>query len=213
MEQIEHIVIVGAGGFGREVASYIEQLPASAGVRIAGFLDDTRARGPALSEGFPYPLLGGIDGYVPQPGHALIVAIGDPKAKLRIARNLEERGARFYTLVHPTAVVARTAQLGKGVIVCPFAFVSADTKLADFVTVNVYTSIGHDASVGEGSTLSGHVDITGFAKLGECVFVGSNAAVLPRVEVGAQSTIGAGAIVVRRVQPGTTIYATPSRKL
>ncbi|GGC83765.1 acetyltransferase [Undibacterium terreum] len=209
---MKNIVIAGAGGFGREIASHLESI-VSDKIRIAGFIDDTLAIAPALNQSYPYPVLGKISDYLPRIDDVFIVAIGDPKEKLRIAHELELRGAEFFSFIHPTAVIARTAKLGRGIILCPFSMASADSSISDFVTINFCSSIGHDVFVGEGSTISSHVDITGYVKIGAGVFIGSNASVLPKVEVGAFSKIGAGAIVVRRVKEGATVYSSPAKTL
>ncbi|CDG82577.1 acetyltransferase [Janthinobacterium agaricidamnosum] len=214
---MKNIIIVGAGRFARELICWLEHLidqdRNGAPLRIKGLLDDTLAAAPALDADYPYPLLGSIADYRPGPDEQLLLAIGAPQHKLRIARELQARGAHFYTLVHPSAIVARTARIGQGAVICPFALLSANITLADFVTINSYSSIGHDAVVGAGSTLSSHVDITGAARIGEQVFIGSGASVLPRVAVGDGATVGAGAVVMRRVAPGTTVYALPAKKL
>ena len=210
---MKNIIIAGAGGFGREIASLLESVVVSENIRIGGFLDDTMDAAPALNDRYPYPILGTITAYMPAPGDVFVIAIGDPKTKLAVAKKLEQRGAEFFNFIHPTAFVARTAQLGKGIILCPFSVASADSCISDFVTINNYSGAGHDAFIGEGSTISSHVDITGYVKIGAGVFIGSNASVLPGVEVGASARIGAGSIVVRRVKEGATVYASPARTL
>lgn len=210
---MKNVVIVGGGGFGRELACWLEQTLDRDTRRIAGFIDDGMAPGTRVHPAYPYPVLGPIADYAIGPDDLFVLAIGRPALKLRIARELETRGAQFLSLLHPSALRASTARLGKGVVMCPFSLVSADAVINDFVTINAYTSIGHDAVIGAGSTLSAHADITGNAQLGECVFVGSNASVLPKVKVGDGATIGAGAIVARSVAPGTTVYAMPAKKL
>ena len=213
MTKIRKIIIVGAGGFGREIACWLEHSAPTTGVRIAGFLDDTMAPAAALRADYPYPLLGAITDYAPDPQHELIVAIGDPRAKLRIGGALAARGARFYNMIHPTALVARTARLGKGLIMFPYTIVSSNAVVGDFVTINAFGGVGHDAVVGDGTTLCAQVDVTGHVTLGEGVFVGSNASILPRVQVGDYAVIGAGTVVLRRVDAGNTIYAPLSKKL
>lgn len=210
---MQNIIIVGAGSFGRELCCWIEDMLDPAHLRIGGFLDDTRERAPALNADYPYPLLGAIDSYRLQAGDVFVIAIAEPAAKLRIAKALQQKGAAFFTVVHPTARLARTARLGIGVVICPFALVSADSMVGDFVTINSYSSIGHDASVGSGSTLSCHVDITGGVVVGEAAFFGSGARVLPQLSVGAHATVGAGAVVMRKVEAATTVYAMPAKKL
>lgn len=210
---MQNIIIVGAGRFGRELCCWLEDMLDPASMRIAGFLDDTRAAAPCLNEKYSYALLGAIDTYHVRAGDVFVIAIGNPAAKLRIATVLQDRGATFFNLIHPTAVVARTASLGTGTIICPFALVSADSVLHDFVTINSYSSIGHDAVIGRGTTLSSHVDITGGVIAGDGVFFGSSACVLPQVSIGAGATVGAGAVVMRKIEPGATVFTMPAKKL
>lgn len=210
---MNNIILVGAGRFARELLCWLEDSLDPATDRIAGLLDDTQAPAAALDADYPYPLLGSIAVYRPAADDRLLLAIGAPAAKLAIAASLAARGAQFYSLIHPSAIVARTARLGRGAVVCPFALVSAGSRVGDFVTINSYASVGHDAVLGDGCTLSSHVDLTGAVQLGEAVMVGSGASVLPRVHVGARATVGAGAVVMRRVAEGATVYAQPAKTL
>ena len=210
---MKNVVIVGGGGFGRELACWLEQTIDGSAMRIAGFLDDGFAVGAAVHPAYPYAVLGSIADYVVGEHDLFVLAIGRPAVKLRIALDLEARGAVFLNLIHPRALLASTAVLGKGVVICPFSMVSADAILGDFVSLNAYTSVGHDVVIGAGCTLSAHVDVTGSVVLGEGVFVGSNSAILPKVRVGDGATIGAGAMVARNVAAGSTVYALPAKKL
>jgi sugar O-acyltransferase (sialic acid O-acetyltransferase NeuD family) len=206
----ERLIIVGAGGFGRELLSWAADccdagdLPA-----VAGFIDDDAA----VLRGYDIPVdfLGSVSDFQPGAGDQVLLAIGNPKAKQRVAAQLADRGARFATMIHPTAVVSRSARLGEGVILCPLSLVSANARVGRLVTVNVMSSIGHDVMVGDYSTLSAHVDLTGFVSLGEGVMVGSSATVVPKVKVGAGATIGAGSTVYRTIPEGATVYAQPSK--
>lgn len=210
---MKNIIIVGAGRFARELLCWLEDSLDPASERIAGLLDDTLAPAPMLEDEYRYPLLGAIAAYSLGPDDVFVLAVGAPAARLAIAEGLAARGARFHTLIHPSAIVARTARLGRGAVVCPFALVSAGSRVGDFVTINSYASVGHDAVLGNGCTLSPHVDLTGAVQLGVAVMVGSGASVLPRVQVGDGATVGAGAVVMRRVAAGATVYAPPAKTL
>jgi sugar O-acyltransferase (sialic acid O-acetyltransferase NeuD family) len=210
---MKNIILVGAGRFARELLCWLEDSLDPTRERIAGLLDDTLAPAAELDADYPYPLLGSISEYQPAADDVLLLAIGAPQAKLRIAEQLAARGASFHTLIHPSAIVARTAHFGQGIVVCPFALISASSQIGDFVTINSYSSVGHDAILGDGCTLSSHVDITGAVRVGSAVMVGSGASILPRVVVGNNATVGAGAVVMRRVTDGATVYAQPAKTL
>ncbi len=208
----KHYIVVGGGGFGREVACWVMDLASrGGGGRVVGFLDDDVKNTAGFPPGVAY--LGGIDSYAPRAEEELLLSIGDPKIKQRIVAKLKGRGAHFASLAHPTVVIALTATLGEGVVLCPYAVVSANAQVGDFVTVNICSSVGHDVRIGAFSTLSAHDDLTGGVLLAERVMVGSGARVLPGVHVGADAVIGAGAVVVRNVAAGTTVYALPAKPL
>lgn len=208
----KQLIVAGCGAFARELINWAQDVAdAGRGEAVSGFLDAN----PAALEGYPYQLdwRGNIDDYQPRDGEAVIVAIGNPTAKRAVVERLRARGARFASLVHPSAVVARSAVLGESVVICPQCVISSDAQVGDFVAVNVLSSVGHDVKLGAFSTLSSHVDLTGFVQTGEEVFFGSGAKVLPKLKIGARAKIGAGATVMRSVAEDAVIYTAPARKL
>jgi sugar O-acyltransferase (sialic acid O-acetyltransferase NeuD family) len=208
----ERIILVGGGGFARELLMWMEHVHAVNGqARATGFLD---ANPQALAEySCDLPWVGDIDSHEPCELDRFVLAIGEPLAKRKVVEKMKARGAAFVQVIHPTAVIARTAEMGEGVVVCPHAMVSADAKVGNFVAINAMSSVGHDARVGDYSTLSAHVDITGWVQVDDAVFFGSGARVLPKVRIGAESRIGAGAAILRSVPAGTVMYAPTARRL
>jgi sugar O-acyltransferase (sialic acid O-acetyltransferase NeuD family) len=207
------VLLVGAGDFARELASWMHfNATGSPGRDFGGFLDDdpnALANYPEYAPG----VIGGIADYQPDKDDDLVMAIANPAAKLRVAGELEARGATFLTFVHPSVLVAKHVKIGRGVVICPNAVVSCHATLGDFVAINLGSTIGHDATIGRGCTLSAHTDVTGFGELGEGVFLGSHAVVLPRAKVGAFSKVGAGSVVLRGVQAGATVMGVPAKQI
>jgi sugar O-acyltransferase (sialic acid O-acetyltransferase NeuD family) len=120
---------------------------------------------------------------------------------------------RFPSIVDPTAVVARSADLGEGTIVNAGVVIAAAAVLGRFVQVNRSASIGHDnriaswCSVGPGATLAGSV------VLEEGAFLGAGAVVAPEVRVGPNTVVGAGAVCVRDVDAHSVVVGNPARAL
>ena len=210
----KRLILVGCGAFARELICWIEDaVDLGVGKKVTGFLDED----PKALEKFAYPYepkwISTIDNYIPEEGDELIMAIGSPAGKLKVATKLKEKGAKFATFIHPTAVVAKSAVLGEGVVICPQSFVSADAQLEDFVAVNGLSSVGHDVVVGKFSTLSAHVDLTGYVQVGDGVFFGTGAKVLPKVKIGSAAKIGAGATIIRSVPENSVMYAPSTKRL
>lgn len=209
---MKRLLIIGAGGFGREVLSWaIDSQLMHQEWRVYGFLDENPL---ALDEyKCAYTIIGSPSTYQHEDEDVFICAIGDPKIKLSVCKKLRKRGAKFINLIHPSAIIGLDNRFGIGCVFSPKATITTNVTLGDFVTLNANSGIGHDAIIGDGVTLSAYCDITGNTYLGEGVFVGSHAVVLPDVKVGANAVVGAGSVVLRKVEPETTVMGNPAQKV
>lgn len=208
---MKKLIIVGAGGFGREVYAWATQHPdCGEAWEIHGFLDDDTT----VLDRFEYPvgIIGTVSGYVPQADELFVCAIGSPAIKQIVCEKLLERSANFHTLIHPSAVVGVNVKLGRGVVICPQAVLTVDIELGDFVAVNCHSSIGHDVVIGDYTTLSGHCDVTGNVRIGASTLLGSGARILPSKKVGSNALVGAGSVVIRSVGDGQKVFGNPARK-
>jgi sugar O-acyltransferase (sialic acid O-acetyltransferase NeuD family) len=207
---MKRCLVIGAGGFGREVVSWALQMH-QCEWEIAGFLDSNPL---ALSgKDFPYAVLGDPDVWVPADDEVFIPGLGDPAVRMRVCGDLSARGARFVTVIHPSVVTGIKADIGAGCVVAPYAVISTNVKVESFVVVNIAASIGHDSHIGEGTTISCHCDIMGYVTIGRCCFVGGHACILPGKKVGDQAIVGAGSAVVRNVSSRTTVMGVPAQLL
>ncbi|MGA3098744.1 MAG: acetyltransferase [Bryobacteraceae bacterium] len=207
---MKRLLIVGAGGFGREVLGWAQDAgPTQSDWIIGGFLDAN----PRALDGYPQEtrVLGDPCTFAASPDDVFICAIGDPTRKLQIARDLRVRGAKFINLSHPTALRGSNCRFGVGCIFGLYSTVTANVEIGDFVTVNAHSSVGHDVVLGDGCTLSAHCDVTGFAVLGEGAFMGSHACVLPGAKVGDYAKVGAGSVVLKRVRAYATVMGVPAK--
>jgi sugar O-acyltransferase (sialic acid O-acetyltransferase NeuD family) len=207
---MDRVFVVGAGGFGRELMLYVQDLQGrGARFEIAGFLDDNPD---ALSGvGAAAPIVGSIDGHSPSSTERFAIGVGDPAVRRRIASTLSQRGAKYLTVVHPQAWVAPDAQLGEGCVLAPFTFVGPGASLGDQVLLNCFASVGHDADVEKFSVLSPYAVINGAAKLGQQVFLGTHATVVAGKKVGAYSKVSAGSVALRDVPAGALVSGNPGK--
>lgn len=210
---MKNIVIVGGGGFGREMVCWSEDVcKHDATMKVRGVIDDDVECFNAYPHYKPF-FLGTIKDFHPQATDVLVMAIGGPHVKMKIAAELEARGAKFLTLVHPSAIIGRNCTLGEGTVVCPGAIITSDVTVGRFVTINVHSTIGHDVVVGDGATLSAHCDLTGFVRVGTCAFFGTHAVVLPSGKIGDNARVGAGSVVLKSAQPDSTVMGVPAKHI
>lgn len=202
-------MIVGAGGFGREVLQWARDAWPEDAARVAGFLsaDSGILEGHAAAP----PIVGNPDDFVPRPGDGFLLAIGIPGVRRRVAERLLARGAEFLSLIHPTAVVAATATIGAGSIICPHAVVSDCARLGNFTLVNYHASVAHDAVTGDFAVLSPYAALGGGATVGDDVFLGLHASVGPGVAVGERSKVAANSCALADVPPDSLVHGVPGR--
>ena len=206
------IIIVGAGGLGRELFVWIGDVIADRpNHRIKGFLDDNLS---AL-DGLDYNpgILGTICDYKPSENERFVLGLGIVGPKERLALLLESKGAEFMTIIHPSVIKGKNTKLGRGCVICPNTILSGDTQLGNFVTVNLACIVSHDVKIGDWSQLSPLCNLTGNVVLGERVFMGASACVIPGIKVGDGAVIGAGAICVRNIPDNVTCFGVPARIL
>lgn len=204
---VRRIIIVGAGGFGRELLNWARDTWPSEFDKVAGFLS-ADAGSPRTHHCLP-PILANPSDFEPQIGDAFLLAIGIPGVRRRVAEDLETRGAAFLTLVHPTAIVAPSASIGPGSILCPYAIASDCVTLGRFTLMNYHSSIGHDARAGDFATLSPYATLGGAAVLGADCFLGLHASVAPSKRIGARTKISANSAALTDTPDDSLVFGVP----
>lgn len=203
------MLIVGAGGFGREVLQWARDAWPDHDDLIGGFLSDDPRRLDGFSTGFR--IVDSVASYAHRAGDYLLLGVGVAYVRRVVAERLASRGAAFLTLVHPRAVVAESARITQGSIVCPHAIVSDSATLGTCVLVNYHASLGHDSTAGDYAVLSPYATLGGGASVGEDAFLGLHASVGPGRSVGARSKVSANSCVLSDTPSDSIIYGVPGR--
>jgi sugar O-acyltransferase (sialic acid O-acetyltransferase NeuD family) len=210
--EMKKVIIVGAGGFGREVLDVIEAINESKPTwDFLGFVDDN----PELqgSECRGYKVLGGVESIRKLTGEAIvaIVAVGNNSVRKSIVRRIEQHGGGFCTLIHPAARVTRYVKIGKGVIITAGCVLTTNIKIANHVIVNIGCTVGHDVILEDYVNLNPGVHINGSNVIGEGAYVGTGAVTIQDISIGRWSVVGAGAVVIRDIPERTLAVGVPAK--
>lgn len=207
---VDDVVIIGAGGFGREARQWIADINrVQPRFRIVGFLDDDHGKRGAIFHGAP--VLGDLS-WLDAPGHrgiGAVLGVGHPVVKRRLVDKVSEL-VSFPVVVHPRAVVGDGVELGAGTIVCPDVILTTDIRVGRWCTLNIDITLGHDCQIGDYVTISPGAHLSGYTTLGDGVDVGTGVNFVPAAKVGAWSVVGAGATVTHELPANCTAVGVPA---
>lgn len=200
---MKDLVIVGAGGHGRELFSTIAAINAvSPTWNVLGFVDDDPQHPERLAR-LGADVLGPVDWLIGRDV-AVAVGIGTASVRRQIVERLERPDDAYPALVHPTASIGVDVKLGPGVVVYERTILTTDVRIGSHTHINVGCAVQHDSTVGEFVQLSPGVFINGDCTVGDDVFAGTGAVITRGCAVGCGARVGAGAVVLRDVAPGAT---------
>lgn len=198
------IVLVGAGRFAEEITDLAADLGITVRAWIEG-LDASRAD-PVADP----PIVWVDDHLAVAPQAPIVPAIGQVSRRALVERLLDE-GRALTSLVHPSAVVARSATIEAGCVIFPGVVIGARTRIGRGTIVNRGALIGHHTTIGAWSFVGPGANVAGGVSVGEMVYLGMGSIVRDDRSVGQGATLGAGAVAVADVEAGTTVVGVPAR--
>lgn len=203
----ERIVIIGAGGFGKETYHLIDRNR----YNPVGFIDPD----PSSTSDLPLPVLGDdcLISELKDRGIAscVCVAIGDMKRRNFIFELALQNDLKLPPIVHSTAVVLTEFQIGIGTIIYPNVVIMNNCKIGKGVLLNSGVTVGHDVEIGDFSNINPGAHLAGRIKVGQGVIIGLGSSILENVQIGDKAIIGAGSVVLRNVAAGTVVYGVPAK--
>jgi sugar O-acyltransferase (sialic acid O-acetyltransferase NeuD family) len=207
------LIIVGAGGFGREVLDIVEAVNAVGPMfGLLGFVDDDDNIDLELLSRRGAAFLGAVNA-LEGIDASYVIGIGSPSTRRSIDVKIGAWGRTPVSIAHPTSTVASEVILGPGAILAAGARLTTNIQIGRHFHANLNATVGHDCSIGDYVTLNPGAHISGSVTLGHGVMIGTGAAVIQGCTVGDWAVIGAGAVVVRDVEPRVTAVGVPARSL
>lgn len=211
---MKDLIIVGAGGFGREAMWVAERInEASPQWNILGFVDDNPDLKDATVGG--YPVLGGVDFVTEYPDAYYLCAVGASKVREMIISKINALlpNVRYAILIDPTVQMSKRIKIGEGTIICAGSIITVDIEIGKHVIVNLDCTIGHDATLRDFVTLYPSVNVSGNCVIGRCTELGTGTQIIQLKTVGESTIIGAGAVVVRDIPAKCTAVGCPAKPI
>lgn len=208
---MKDIIIVGAGGFAREVVSLIEEInEENKEWNLCGYVDDNKE---IIGEDLNgYKVIGNLE-YLNQISNDIyiVVAIGNSNIRKAIVERI--RNKKYATLIHPQINISKFNKIGEGTIICKNSLLTVNISIGRHIIINLDCTIGHDAVLEDYVTVFPSVNISGKTIIRERTELGTNSCIIQGIEIGKNVTVGAGSVVIKEIGCNCVVVGNPAKKI
>lgn len=201
------LVLIGRGGHSKVV----EEMAKQQNIDVIGYLDDK------------YPFFDVENNLYIGPLHEVsklvdiveevrfIIAIGNNQVRRNIYEKMNLPNNRFLTLIHSTATVSHSAQIGVGSVVMANSVIQPNAKVGNHTIINTSSIIEHDNEISSFVHISPNATLTGTVSIGEGSLIGAGASIIPNIHIGEWSIVGAGSTVIKDLPSYCTAVGVPAK--
>ena len=208
---MKNIVIIGSGGFAKEVAFLIDEINRDKPTwNILGFIDNN-----VRETNGKYKIFQN-DEYLFNTTNELnvVFGIGNPalleKLYLKFSKN---KKLKFPNLIHPNVSGDwERINLGEGNIICASNTFTTDIVIGNCNIINLDCTIGHDTAIGNFNVLNPSVNVSGGVKIGNKNLLGTSSTILQYLKINNNITIGAGALLTKNAEEEGIYIGSPAKK-
>ena len=211
---MKDLIIIGASGFGREVAWAAERQNRDKTTwNILGFIDDNEEIQGAEING--YKVLGNTSAVNDYPDAYFVCAVGASKTREKIINRVKEinPAIKFGTVIDPSVEISDLVKIGEGTIICAHTIITVNISIGNHVIINLDCTVGHDAIIEDFTTLYPSVNVSGITHIGHAVELGTGMQIIQGKNVGDYSIVGAGAVVVKDIPQKCTAVGSPAKPI
>jgi sugar O-acyltransferase (sialic acid O-acetyltransferase NeuD family) len=208
---IKEVILIGAGAHARVIAETIEQIP---GFLIKGFLDRSSVEFSDQQNKKGYITIGDDSFLISQNNNYLFhLGLGAELLRVRnkIIHLIAKNKLSTFHVIHPSAQIAPSVSMGKGVTVLAKGLLHTNVKVGNFTCINSGAIVEHDCILGDnvfiqpGSVLGGNVTV------GDNTVIGIGATISEKISLGNNCIIGGGAYVCKDVPDNVIVYGVPAK--
>jgi sugar O-acyltransferase (sialic acid O-acetyltransferase NeuD family) len=205
----KEIIIIGSGGFAKEVFTIIVDKGLLESF-IGYFEPDKVLENKSNVKILGFPCLGYSQ--IDSKKHKAIIAVGDPNTREKIVNELPN-DLEYFSLFHPRTNISEWVEVATGAIICAGTILTVDIKLGEHAHLNLNTTIGHDCEIGKYFTTAPNVNISGNCKIGNHVYLGTSSCIKQGITIVDDVIVGMGAVVTKDIlEPGVYI-GNPLKRL
>lgn len=214
---MEKVIIIGGKGSAVVVAEQIYDMQIKNGkVELLGFAFDDETFGDSIN-GFPIlcKTYEAYEKYKAYDDVKFIYQLYRPdlmKERIELLNSFKIPINRFYTFIHYTATVAKSAKIGYGTAIMANTVVNSNAVIGDYCTIHSNSLIGHDTKMGSYNFVAAHNVIGSSSTIGDSNFFGLNSTFNNYIEIGDFNFVGMASNVVKGLDSNRKVYGNPAKE-
>jgi len=214
MRGTKKIIILGTGGNCIDILDTINDINSISKrnrYKCGGFLDDNKSNWG--KEIYGIKVRGPLRAATEFTDSFFINGIGSPSNFFEKENIISKAGLpldRFETIIHPSASVSVTAQLGKGTVVFQNVTITSNVKIGNHVIILPSSVISHDDIIEDYTCIAGGTCVSGEVKVGKACYLGTNSSIAGKITIGEYCLIGMGCVVLNDVSPNSVMVGNPA---
>lgn len=194
----EEVYILGAGGHAKVIIEIAELLDH----KIAGVFDQNEEVKTILDYQVSH------DFELLSKKQNIFFALGNNQNRKKSSEKFQ---SNYFNLIHPSAIITKSIDLGKGNAIMAGVVINSSVKIGDFCILNTSASIDHDCEINDYVHISPKAALAGNVIVKEGAQIGISACVKQNITVGKWAIVGAGAVVVKDVPDYAIVVGNPGR--
>lgn len=200
------VILVGAGGFGREVLNLLY----NTNYEVVGFIDKNINKNKKIN-------IIGNDNIIPKlfkkySDIKIFVSIGNIQVRKKIIKKIKTNQLEQISFIHNTSAYF-IKKLKMGSIIYPNCTIMNDCKIGEGTVINSGVNIGHDSQIGNYCNINPGVNLAGNVKIGNECMIGMGTKIKEGITIGRNSVVGAGSLVLKNIPPNSLFYGAPAVKI
>ena len=206
------LLIIGAGGFGRETYCLVQAINAvNETWQILGFVDDVEPDQTKLNR-LGTKWLGSRAVLETFQGASYVVAISNTNVRRELVEIAEQSDLNSATLIHPNVNIGLDVHIGPGSILNAGVSLTTNVVLGAHVQLNPGVLVGHDTEISDFVSIYPGATIGGNVQIGVGSTIGANVTVLQGISIGHFAVLGAGSVVTKSVSNFAIAKGVPARQ-
>jgi sugar O-acyltransferase (sialic acid O-acetyltransferase NeuD family) len=198
------LIIIGCGGHSK----VISDIALDNKLYVLGYVDDNR-------ENYEYrniKQLGKLENLEKNKiskNCEIICGIGNINIRTEILEKF--KNYEFKTLIHNSAIISPTVEIGYGTVIMPKAVINSSVKIENNSIINTNAIIEHDCVIGNNTHICPNTTLCGGVIIGDNTMIGAGTVIKNStkdkiIKIGNNVTVGCGSVVLKSVNDYVTVY-------